>query len=60
MGEGEYELEVAAQSSSDAGTIEGEYTLQVHWGHGVGDACPVPSFDKRECYGVALPKESVP
>lgn len=58
MGEGEYELEISVQSSSDAGVIEGQYTLQIHWGHGVGEDCPVPDFDNRECYGVALPEET--
>jgi hypothetical protein len=60
IGEGEYELEVALRPSPDGGEVVGEYSVQVHWGHGVGDACPVPSFDRRECYGIELPKEMTP
>jgi hypothetical protein len=56
LGEGDYELEVALQPAADGQETPGEYTLQVHWGQGAGEACPVPSFDERECYGVEIGK----
>jgi hypothetical protein len=32
----------------------------VDWGHGVGQACPVPSFDGRECYGMGTSEGKTP
>jgi hypothetical protein len=60
IGQGDYEVEVSLLPAQDGAEKPGEYTLQVHWGRGVGDACPVPSFDERECYGVELPKGETP
>jgi hypothetical protein len=60
IGEGEYELEVRSLPQAGAGKQAGEYTIQVHWGKGAGEPCPVPSFDERECYGVELPKPEPP
>jgi|GEM_PF-7065523 len=56
IGAGEYELEVRLLPRSRVPAGAGEYTIQVHWGKGAGEPCPVPSFDERECYGVELPK----
>jgi len=60
LGEGDYELEVTLQPAVGGAENPGEYTVQVHWGRGAGDPCPVPSFDERECYGVDLPKSETP
>jgi len=60
LGEGTYELEVTLQPATDEPERPGEYTLQIHWGRGAGDPCPMPSFDERECYGVGLPKSETP
>ena len=55
LGEGEHELEIRLLPQAGASKQSGEYTIQVHWGKGAGEPCPVPSFDERECYGVDLP-----
>jgi len=61
IGEGEYEVEVTLlPGSAGAPPKPGEYTLQVHWGKGAGEPCPVPSLDERECYGVELPEPDPP
>ena len=53
--QGEHELEVRLLPQAAASKQSGKYTIQVHWGKGAGEPCPVPSFDERECYGVDLP-----
>ena len=55
LGEGEYELQVSLLPQAGIRQQTGEYTIQVHWGKGAGEPCPVPSFDQRECYGAELP-----
>lgn len=60
IGEGQYELEVSLRPAASGTEKAGEYTVQVHWGRGFGAACPVPSFDERECYGVPLPAGEAP
>ena len=50
LGQGEYDVEVSLLPTAGAEQA-GEYSLQIHWGRGVGDRCPIPGFDKRNCYG---------
>lgn len=60
LGEGEHELEVSLLPQAGLRQQSGEYTIQIHWGKGAGEPCPVPSFDERECYGADLPEPTSP
>jgi len=51
IGQGEYDLDVSLLPASGAPDLPGEYSLQVHWGRGAGNRCPIPGFDERSCYG---------
>ena len=55
---GTYDLVVVAAPDTDFGAGKGQYSLQVYWGRAVGDRCPIPDFDQRDCYG-GTPKETV-
>ena len=50
IGQGEYDLEVSLLPSVGAPDLPGEFSLQVHWGRGAGDRCPIPGFDEKSCY----------
>ena len=50
-GAGDYDLEVSLLPTFDGGELAGEFSLQVHWGRGVGERCPIPGFDEQSCYG---------
>ena len=52
LGEGEYDLEVTLLPAVGAADLPGQYSLQVHWGRGVGPRCPIPGFDEHNCYGI--------
>ena len=51
LGQGEYDLEVTLLPAVGTVDLPGEYSLQVHWGRGVGPRCPIPGFDENDCYG---------
>ena len=53
LGRGEYELEVTLLPAVGTADLPGEYSLQVHWGRGIGPRCPIPSFDESDCYGAS-------
>jgi hypothetical protein len=47
---GTYLLTLISTTDSDFSVREGQYSLQVYWGRAIGKRCPIPAFDKRDCY----------
>jgi hypothetical protein len=54
LGQGEYDLEVSLLPAAGTTDLPGEYSLQVHWGRGIGPRCPIPGFDESDCYGAGV------
>lgn len=50
----DYDLQIEHSPGSDA-QVTGQYSLQVHWGKAVGARCPIPEFDRRDCYKLGWP-----
>ena len=52
---GTHLLTLVTTADSDFTAGKGQYSLQVYWGRAVGRRCPIPTFDKRDCYGPERP-----
>jgi len=60
LGQGEYDLEVTLLPAVGAADLPGQYSLQVHWGRGVGPRCPIPGFDEGNCYSAGVRSKGQP
>ena len=51
---GKHLLTLSSTADGELSAGQGEYSLQVLWGRAVGKHCPIPSFDRRDCYPAAV------